>query len=138
GKAGQKLPDEPRRLALLLTGRRQPEFWGDGAGPEIKALDFFDIKGVVEAMASDLHLSDLEYRKASAPYLHPGRSAELAVGGKAVGAFGQLHPRYADRLGLGGRLVLAGEFDLDAILAALPPRYAYAPVPRFPAALRDV
>jgi phenylalanyl-tRNA synthetase beta chain len=138
GKEGQKLPDEPRRLALLLTGRRQPEFWGDGTGAAVKPLDFFDAKGLVEALAGDLHLADVSFRPASASYLHPGRSAELAVGGKSVGAFGQMHPRFADRLGLGGRLVLAGEFDLDAILAALPPRYAYAPVPRFPAALRDV
>jgi GxxExxY protein len=34
--------------------------------------------------------------------------------------------------------VLAGEFDLEAILAAIPARFAYRPVPRFPAALRDV
>jgi phenylalanyl-tRNA synthetase beta chain len=138
GKEGQKLPDEPRRLALLLTGRRQPEFWGDGAGSAAKPLDFFDLKGVVEAMAGDLHRADVSFRPASAAYLHPGRSAELVIGGKSVGAFGQLHPRYADKLGLGGRLVMAGELDLDAILAALPPRYAYTPVPRFPAALRDV
>jgi phenylalanyl-tRNA synthetase beta chain len=138
GKEGQKLPDEPRRLALLLTGRRQGEFWGDGAGAEAKPLDLFDVKGIVEALAGDLHLADVSFRAASAAYLHPGRSAQLVVGGKPVGAFGQLHPRYADNLGLGSRLVLAGEFDLDAILAALPPRYAYVPVPRFPAALRDV
>ena len=102
------------------------------------ALDFFDLKGIVEALAEDLHLPGVTYRKSSATYLHPGRSAELVVGGKPVGTFGQLHPRYADKLGLGSRLVLAGEFDLDAIFAALPPRYAYVPVPRFPAALRDV
>jgi phenylalanyl-tRNA synthetase beta chain len=138
GKDGQKLPDEPRRLALLLTGRRQPEFWGDGAGDPGKPLDFFDIKGVVEALAADLHLADVSFRPAQAAYLHPGRSAELLIGGRSVGAFGQLHPRYADKLGLGGRLVLAGEFDLDAVFAALPPRFAYVPVPRFPAALRDV
>jgi len=138
GKDGQKLPDEPRRLALVLTGRRQPEFWGDGATAEGKPLDFFDIKGVVEALAGDLHLPEVAFRTTSAAYLHPGRSAELAVGGRSVGAFGQLHPRHADRLGLGTRLVLASELDLDALLAALPPRYAYRPVPRFPAALRDV
>ena len=37
-----------------------------------------------------------------------------------------------------GRPVLVGEFDLEAILAAIPSRFAYTPVPRFPAALRDV
>src|SRR5262249_3425314 len=95
-------------------------------------------KGVIEALAGDLHLREVSYRPASAAYLHPGRSAELLLGGKSVGAFGQLHPGYADKIGLGSRLVLAAELDLDAILAALPPRYAYSPVPRFPAALRDV
>ena len=39
---------------------------------------------------------------------------------------------------LAGRSVLVGEFDLDAMLAAIPSRFAYTPVPRFPAALRDV
>ena len=34
--------------------------------------------------------------------------------------------------------MLVGELDLEAILAAVPERFAYAPVPRFPAALRDV
>jgi len=151
GKEGQKLPDEPRRLALLLTGRSQPEFWGDGAGVTVKSLDFFDIKGVVEALAGELHLAGVTYHTASAAYLHPGRSAylvidrsversaeQLVINRAVVGAFGQLHPRYADKLGLGGRLVLAGEFDLDAVLAALPPRCPYSPVPRFPPALRDV
>jgi phenylalanyl-tRNA synthetase beta chain len=138
GKEGQKLPDEPRRLAVLLTGRRQSEFWGDGAGAAVPVLDFFDVKGVVEAVVGDMHLADASFRAAAATYLHPGRSAELVIAGKPLGAFGQLHPRIADKLGLGGRQVLAGEFDLDAVFAALPPRYAYTPVPRFPAALRDV
>ena len=93
---------------------------------------------MIEALAGDLHLAEVSFRPAAAAYLHPGRSAELLVGGRSVGSFGQLHPRYADRLGLGNRLVLAGEFDLDALLAVLPPRFAYRPVPRFPAALRDV
>ena len=72
------------------------------------------------------------------PYLHPGRSADLLVGGKPVGSFGELHPKVAKAFDLAGRAVLVGEFDLEAILAAVPGRFAYAPVPRFPAALRDV
>jgi phenylalanyl-tRNA synthetase beta chain len=146
GKEGQKLPDEPRRLALFLTGLRQPEWWGDHAGPPrgipsgpIKIhrppIDFFDIKGVIESLVAELHLREVSFRRGpenAYSYLHPGRSAEWLIGGKSVGAFGQIHPRITNRL------VLVGEFDLDAIFAALPPRYAYAPVPRYPAALRDL
>jgi phenylalanyl-tRNA synthetase beta chain len=136
-RAGEKLPDEARRLALVLTGRRQPEFWAE-AGAERPALDFFDLKGIVAALAEDLHLPEVAYRKASAPYLHPGRAAELVVRGKAAGCFGQLHPRVAETFGLGGQVLLAGELDLDVLLAAVPERHRYVPVPRFPAALRDV
>jgi phenylalanyl-tRNA synthetase beta chain len=137
-RAGEKLPDEPRRLALVLTGRRQPEFWGGGNGQEQGVLDFFDLKGIVESLASDLHLSEVTYRPSQAAYLHPGKAAELLLGGNTVGSFGQMHPKVVEAYGLGDRPVLAGEFDLEAILAAVPARYVYTPIPRFPAALRDI
>lgn len=138
-KPGEKLPEEPRRLALFLTGRRAGDFWGEGdASKKPEVLDFYDMKGVVEALASDLHLPQVAYQPASAAYLHPGRAANLMVDAKSVGVFGQMHPKAAEAYGLGNRAVLAGEFDLEAILAAVPDRYLYTPIPRFPAALRDV
>jgi phenylalanyl-tRNA synthetase beta chain len=136
-RAGEKLPDEPRRLVLVLTGHRQPEFWAEAGAPRA-ALDFFDLKGVIAALAEDLHLPEVAYRKSGVPSLHPGRAAELVVGGRPAGSFGEVHPRAAEAYGLGGRVVLAGELDLEVILAAVPDRHRYVPVPRFPAALRDV
>src|SRR5262249_30191399 len=100
--------------------------------------DFFDLKGVVEALASDLHLPEVTYRKSTAAYLHPGRAAELLIRGRSVGSFGELHPRVAEAFGLGERAVLAAELDLEALLAAVPDRSVYGPLPRFPAALRDI
>jgi phenylalanyl-tRNA synthetase beta chain len=138
-RAGEKLPDEPRRLALFLYSRRQPEFWGEsGNGPGQVFGDFFDIKAVVEALTCDLHITGVTYRPSKAAYLHPGRAAELVIDGKAVGSFGQMHPKAAEHYKLGDRQVLAGELDLEAILAAVPGRYEYTPVPIFPAALRDI
>jgi phenylalanyl-tRNA synthetase beta chain len=137
-QAGEKLPREPRRLAVVLTGPRRPEFWEDaGAGPS-PMLDFFDLKGIVEALAADLHLPQVAFQAASVPFLHPGKAADWLVKGQAVGSFGEMHPRVAETYGLGGRTVLAAEFDLEAILKAVPARYAYTPVPRFPPALRDI
>jgi phenylalanyl-tRNA synthetase beta chain len=137
-RPGQKLPDEPRRLALVMTGHRQAEFWREGPGGSVQVLDFFDLKGVIESLADDLHLPEVTYRAAAAPYLHPGRAAELLLLGRPVGHFGEMHPKTAEAYGLGQRAVLAGEFDLEAILAAVPSRHQYVPVPRFPAALRDI
>jgi phenylalanyl-tRNA synthetase beta chain len=139
-RPGEKLPDEPRRLALVLTGNRQTAFWEDGTeGPASnKALDFFDLKGVIEVLTTDLHLPDVRYRPATAVYLHPGRAAELVLSGRSAGTFGELHPTAAETFGLGGRVVLAAELDLEALKGAVPSRYTYTPVPRFPPALRDI
>jgi phenylalanyl-tRNA synthetase beta chain len=101
--------------------------------------DFFDLKGVVASLASDLHLPNVSFSAAkSVSWLHPGRSAEFSLHGKPVGAFGELHPQVAAQFGLGERAVQVAELDLDRILAAVPERYAYKPFSTFPPAKRDV
>jgi phenylalanyl-tRNA synthetase beta chain len=145
-RPGEKLPDEPRRLALALTGKRGWEFWND-AGARPADLDFYDLKGIMETLFAGLHLAGVAYRPASWPALHPGRSAELAMDGNTVGWFGELHPKVVEQLKtvddkvykkLEGRAVLVADLDLEVLQASLPPRCAYVPVPRFPAALRDI
>ena len=139
-KDGSLLPEEPRRLAIVLSGRRQSEFWTDSkaAAADGQKVDFFDLKGIVQSLVSDLHLAKATYRKSEVGWMHPGRSATLVVDGKAIGDFGELHPRLADAWKLGNRTLLVGEFDLEALQASAPPRFAYTPVSTFPAALRDV
>jgi phenylalanyl-tRNA synthetase beta chain len=136
-RAGEPLPDEPRRLAIAMIGARTEESWQD-AGAGKQPLDFFDLKGVIETLAADLHLPDVSYQSARGAFLHPGRSALLRSGATLLGEFGQLHPKVAGQYGLGEHTVLAGEFDLEALQKAAPARYRYTPVPRFPPALRDI
>ena len=137
-RAGAKLPDEPRRVAVVLSGKRQPDFWGEAAAAPNAALDFFDLKGVVEVLATALHLPGVTYQPSAWAALHPGRCALLKAGEKEIGNFGVLHPKVAEAYELGGKQVLVAELDVEALRAALPPRFQYTPVPRFPAALRDV
>jgi phenylalanyl-tRNA synthetase beta chain len=138
-KAGEKLPDEPRMLALVLCGRRTPAAWDDPQGATPAQYDFYDLKGVVESLAGDLHLPNVSFAATrDVPWLHPMRAAELRVGGKPVGVFGELHPKVAENFGFGGRAVMAGEIDLEAVLAAVPERYGYRPFSEFPPAKRDI
>lgn len=137
-QVGQKLPAEPRHLALALSGRRSPEYWGGQAETPGPSLDFFDLKGILEALLAGLHLSDVAYRPTPFPALHPGKSAAIVVKDKTLGWFGELHPKVAEVYGWTGAPVLAAEIDLEAVWAALPPRFGYQPIPRFPAALRDI
>jgi phenylalanyl-tRNA synthetase beta chain len=140
----QPLPDEKLRLCLVMTGRRLPESWADSQAPR-QPLDFFDLKGVVEALAQGLHLEGVSYRRAAVEFLHPGRSAELLLGGQSVGVLGQLHPRTAqtyakdwEAVRLGQQDVLVADLDLEAILKAVPPRHLSRPLSSFPPALRDI
>jgi phenylalanyl-tRNA synthetase beta chain len=136
--AGKKLPDEPRRLALVLTGPRDVESW---AGADSRPQhDFFDLKGIVETLLAELHVSDVSYvrPKEIAAWLHPGRCAEVFVGRNSVGCFGQLHPALAERLGLGRRDVFVADLDLEAVLAAVPERYNFTPIPPFPPVRQDI
>jgi phenylalanyl-tRNA synthetase beta chain len=138
GSVSDGLPSEPRRLAMVITGQRGQEFWNDGGTKDKQLLEFFELKGVIEAFAQDLHLPNTKYHPSKASYLHPGKAATLCVGEKAIGDFGVLHPKVAEKYGLTGRTVLVAEFDVEALQGASPIRFSYTPVPRFPAALRDI
>ena len=60
------------------------------------AADFFAAKGVIGALLDTLG-ADWELRRGEAPFLHPGRSASVLVGGAQAGWLGELHPSVAAR-----------------------------------------
>jgi phenylalanyl-tRNA synthetase beta chain len=137
--AKEKLPDEPRKLAIVLCGRRTPAAWDDPQGVTPAQYDFYDLKGVVESLVGDLHLPGVSYAAVrDVPWLHPMRAAELRASGTVLGVFGELHPKVAASFGLGERAVQVAELDLEALLAAVPERYGYKPFSIFPPAKRDI
>lgn len=129
------LPNEPRKLAIAMTGLRTQTAWDvkDSA-----AFDFFDMKGRIELLLSGLRLVGISYTPAdSIPHLHPGKSAEVKVNGQVVGVFGELHPLVKDKYDFGESAVIVAEFDLDALRNATP-TYGIAPVSEFPPVFEDI
>ena len=53
---GSNLPIEPKRLALVLIGKRAEAFWAEGESAAAQPLDFYDLKGMLEALLAELHL----------------------------------------------------------------------------------
>ncbi len=133
------LPDEPRSLCIVLSGRRTASAWDEPQGEKPAPFDFFDLKGIVESLAADLHLPAVTIHPfPNATQLHPGRAAVLQINGKSVGSFGELHPKLAATYGLGERAVQVAELELEVILAAVPDRFPYKPFPTMPPAKRDI
>jgi phenylalanyl-tRNA synthetase beta chain len=134
---GERLPDEPRRLGLLLTGAREAHTWN--GGQESGNVDFYDIKAVVEGLIDGLHVvGDVQYSRASHSSFHPGRSAALSINGREIGVFGQLHPEVALNFDLTEAPVMVAEFDLDALLDAVSDLYELSPLPITPPVLQDI
>ncbi|WP_436496822.1 phenylalanine--tRNA ligase subunit beta [Actinokineospora sp. HUAS TT18] len=124
------LPIQPAHVAVVLAGnRRHAGWWGKG-----EAASWADAvqaaRTVAEAAGAELtvHKWDL------LPW-HPGRCAQLRVGGFPVGHAGELHPKVTEALGLPAR-TCAMEIDLDAL-----PLTERRPVPKvspYPPVLLDV
>jgi phenylalanyl-tRNA synthetase beta chain len=134
--ADNPLPQEPRRLGLLMTGPRDNTTWmGEGAQGE---FNFYDMKGTVTGLLNGLHITGATYERAAHPSFHPGRSAMLNVNGKAIGVFGELHPLVARDFELTESAVLVAEFDLDVLLEVAQRAFSIAALPITPPVLEDI
>lgn len=122
---------QPLRLAGLAWGPVDALQWGSAERP----VDFFDVKGDVEALFAP---RPLRFVAASHPALHPGRCARVELDGQTVGHVGELHPRWCQgyELPAGQGAPVVFELDVPALLARDVP--AYVPVPRQQAVTRDI
>jgi phenylalanyl-tRNA synthetase beta chain len=135
-RSDNPLPDEPRRLGILLTGPRRAQSW-TGDEPTSN-MDFFDLKGVVEELLDGLKITGAKYARSTHASLHPGRSAALTIGKRHIGDFGELHPLVAAAFELTDAPVLVGEFDLDALLSYMDDLHKVQPLPTTPPVLQDI
>jgi phenylalanyl-tRNA synthetase beta chain len=132
----EPLPNEVRRLGIVLAGRRSPDGWGNGSAP----FDFYDLKAAIEAAFGAVRAPAPTYEPRGAAWSHPGRSAAIlaASGGEPIGYAGQVHPQVAARFDIEGVDVYAAELDFAAIAALAREEVEVQPLPRFPAADRDL
>jgi phenylalanyl-tRNA synthetase beta chain len=131
------LPQELTRLSIVLTGQQEPASWLNGA-PE--TMDFFDLKGILEALFRELHL-DVRYEAAENPIYRPGRTARLLLGENQIGLMGELHPLVVEQFDMRvdrEQPVLAADIDLDALIAQIPALYTYEPISPYPAVHEDL
>ncbi|WP_426664736.1 phenylalanine--tRNA ligase subunit beta [Rhodanobacter aciditrophus] len=126
-------PVETPSLAIAACGAARAEQWGEPS----RALDFFDLKGDLDALLAwggepqrwAVHADGLP------AWLHPGRGARLSRDGETVGWLGALHPQLARALDLGPDVHVL-ELALGPLLARRLPRAQ--PVARFPSVRRDI
>lgn len=123
---------EQKVLAGLAMGTRLPEQWASDREP----LDFFDIKGDVQAvLALAGRIDSITFEAAEVPCLHPGRCARVVRSGTVVGVLGELHPGLVQALDLAHVPLL---FELDYASAFEAEVAQFREVSRFPRIRRDI
>ncbi|WP_143872426.1 phenylalanine--tRNA ligase subunit beta [Catenovulum sediminis] len=105
-EAGLKfIPDESAEngvkqthiISGVITGLKAGEHWDIDKSP----VDFFDIKGDVEAILSEIDATaEYEFKIQSHSALHPGQSAAIYKNSEYLGFVGAVHPQVAKTIGL--------------------------------------
>ncbi len=122
--------EEAHHLAVLLT----PGTTSGWRSPSAPA-DFYAAKGLVEAVGAVANVR-LETPRATRPFLHPGKSADIMAGTNPLGWIGELHPLVARAWDVEAGVAFELDFDALAVLAA--EAEAFVDVTSFPAVLRDI
>ncbi|MDY0088560.1 MAG: phenylalanine--tRNA ligase subunit beta [Coriobacteriia bacterium] len=130
---GRKLPREHVSLGGVMAGMWSRPSWTG----ESMTLDFFDGKGVLEALAEDLSVRKFTVRTVDLPWLQPGRSAEILFDGKVAGWLGEVHPAVASSFEADVPVV-AFELAIDVLLKTARQLRTYVDVPRYPAVTFDL
>lgn len=124
-----QLPLEPARLTIGMYGGN---------------VDFYDLKGVIEALMVQLKISGCRYERCGedCPFdeksaFHPGRSAVLYAGDTPLGIFGELHPNVQNNYGIGVK-TYAAKLNIPEMLEHAATEISYQPLPKYPATTRDL
>ncbi len=111
-----RLPAQPDRVAWAVVGDVGTQTLD---GSSIKADGAVSL-ALWRRVARSLGLSDVEIRPSSAPGFHPGRTAEILIGGVPVGHVGELSPRSGRAFEIIERAAVA-ELDLALLVSSVSP-----------------
>jgi phenylalanyl-tRNA synthetase beta chain len=128
-----ELPNERESLALVATGGAVEE----GRAGTSRELDFYDLKGALEAVADAMGISSLRFVPARVLHLREGQSALIVSGQRAVGTIGKLEDALAATYKFRQNVFVA-EIDFSALLQAEQEPVLYSPLARYPSVFRDV
>lgn len=121
-----------QRLAAVACGRAAPEGWAT----DKREVDFYDLKSDLETL---IRLAGagrtVTFKPAALAWLHPGRSAHVAIDGKSAALVGALHPRLTKALDLDCDVYV---FEADSAILTAGAVPLARPVSAFPSIRRDI
>lgn len=118
--------------AFVLSGPDRPSHWDHKS----KGIDFFDSKGLAEALLENIAAGEVTFQASAVPWLHPGRQAAILVHGFEVGVVGEVHPDVLRRLDIDQRISFS-EVNLHSLYKYKRGQSRMEELPLYPASERD-
>lgn len=118
--------------AFVLSGPDCPSHWDRKS----KGIDFFDSKGLAEALLENIAAGEVTFQVSSVPWLHPGRQAAILVNGFEAGVVGEVHPDVLRRLDVDQRIYFS-EVNLHSLFKYKRGQPRMEELPLYPASERD-
>jgi len=129
-----ELPQEPLALAIIATGAAIEE----NKAQADRELDFYDLKGALEAAVDSMNLSPLVFTSTSAKHLRAGQAALIKrADGVEIGSIGRLSEAVASAYKF-RQPVYVMELDLGSLMSGPATLIQYTPLPRYPSVMRDI
>ena len=127
-------PPGPGRppIGLALSGK-SPDRWNEKS----REYSFYDLKGAVDAIAADGRIGEMQYVPVNNNIFRDGYGFELHLSDKVIGSAGLIKEEMGKIFDIKQPVYLAS-LDFGLILKRRKTERVYEPLPRFPAAPRDL
>lgn len=130
----EKRVSERETLGIVLSGSFTKNLWA----PKPESYDFFDMKGIVEAMFDKLNFKSYQLRRSVNSSYHPGRSVDLFVGKELIATFGEIHPDVLENMEIDRNRVIYAEIYLDLLLKYINKGVKYKGLSKYQSVPRDI
>jgi phenylalanyl-tRNA synthetase beta chain len=129
-----ELPVERDALAMIATGGVTEA----GRAQAPREIDFYELKGALEAAVDAMKLGPLRFSQAEVMHLREGQAARISLAdGTLIGTIGRLSAAIAGVYKF-RQPVYVAELDLTALLDSQQRTVQYKPLPRYPSVVRDM
>ncbi len=130
---GDSATEERLKIGGALAGRRRERHWQQ----KDCQVDFFDIKGILETVIEEITSGKPTVRAFCCSCYQQGEAAQLLLDDDVLGTFGKVAPQVLTRFQI-KQPVYIFSLEFDNLLRHWQREKKFRPLPRYPAAQRDI